>query len=90
MLITLIVIVATVALMIFFNALYVAAEFATVSSRRTRISQLAGQENRMAQMLLPILENGQALDNYVATCQVGIPFLLWWLALMARMRLRRF
>ncbi len=72
MLISLIVIVATVALMIFFNALYVAAEFATVSSRRTRISQMAGQGNRMAQMLLPIMENGQALDNYVAACQVGI------------------
>lgn len=65
-------IIATVASMIFANALYVAAEFATVSSRRTRISQLAGQGNRMAQMLLPIMENRKALDHYVATCQVGI------------------
>lgn len=72
MLITVIVIVSTVALMIFFNALYVAAEFATVSSRRTRINQLAGQGNRMAQMLLPIMEDSKALDNYVAACQVGI------------------
>ncbi len=64
--------IATVALMIFINALYVAAEFATVSSRRTRISQLAGEGNRMAQMLLPIMEDGKALDNYVAACQVGI------------------
>lgn len=69
---TIIIIIATVTLMIFFNALYVAAEFATVSSRRTRISQLAGQENRMAQMLLPIMEDSKALDNYVAACQVGI------------------
>ena len=67
-----ILIIATVALMIFFNALYVAAEFATVSARRTRISQLAGQGNRMAQLLLPIMEDSQALDNYVAACQVGI------------------
>ena len=66
------IITATVALMIFFNALYVAAEFATVSSRRTRISQLAGQGNRMAKMLLPIMEDSKALDNYVAACQVGI------------------
>ena len=63
---------AVVALMIFFNALYVAAEFATVSSRKTRISQLAGQGNRMAQQLLPFLENSKELDAYVATCQVGI------------------
>jgi CBS domain containing-hemolysin-like protein len=69
---TIIVIIATVSLMIFMNALYVAAEFATVSSRRTRISQLAGQNNRMAQMLLPIMEDSKALDNYVAACQVGI------------------
>lgn len=69
---TIITIIAVVALMIFFNALYVAAEFATVSSRRTRISQLAGSGNRMAQLLLPIMENSRKLDNYVATCQVGI------------------
>ncbi len=68
----LLIITATVALMIFFNALYVAAEFSTVSSRRTRISQLAGQGNRMAKMLLPIMEDSKALDNYVAACQVGI------------------
>lgn len=63
---------AVVATMIFFNALYVAAEFATVSSRRTRISQLAGQGNRMAQLLLPIMQDSKKLDNYVATCQIGI------------------
>jgi CBS domain containing-hemolysin-like protein len=69
---SLLAIIATVALMIFVNALYVAAEFATVSARRTRISQLAGQGNRMARMLLPVMENSKALDHYVATCQVGI------------------
>ncbi len=37
-----IIIIATVTLMVFFNAFYVAAEFATVSARRTKISQLAG------------------------------------------------
>jgi putative hemolysin len=69
---TIILILATVALMIFINALYVAAEFATVASRRTRISQMAGDGNRMAQLLLPILEKSRSLDDYVAACQVGI------------------
>ncbi len=69
---TFLTIVAVVATMIFFNALYVAAEFATVSSRRTRISQLAGQGNRMAQLLLPIMQDSKKLDTYVATCQIGI------------------
>jgi CBS domain containing-hemolysin-like protein len=58
--------------MISVNGLYVAAEFATVSARRTRISQMAAQGNRMAQRLLPILESSKSLDDYVAACQVGI------------------
>lgn len=69
---TILVIIATVAFMIFVTGLYVAAEFATVATRRTLISQLAGDGNRMAQSLLPIMENSQALDKYVAACQVGI------------------
>ena len=72
MFLTILSIVAVVAFMIFFNALYVAAEFATVSSRRTRVSQLAGQGNRMAQLLLPIMQDSKKLDTYVATCQIGI------------------
>lgn len=67
-----IVIIATVAILIFINGLYVAAEFATVASRRTRINQMAGQDNRMAKLLLPIVEDAHALDNYVAACQIGI------------------
>lgn len=66
------VVIATVSLMIFFNALYVAAEFATVSSRRTKVSQLAGDGNRLARALLPFLETSEALDRYVAGCQIGI------------------
>jgi len=68
----LIVIMATAALLIFINALYVAAEFSTVSVRRTRINQLAGSGNRLANVLWPIMEDTRALDNYVAACQVGI------------------
>jgi CBS domain containing-hemolysin-like protein len=62
----------TISLMILANALYVAAEFATVSSRRTRITQLATQGDRFAQALLPILEDHKSLDRYVAACQIGI------------------
>jgi CBS domain containing-hemolysin-like protein len=58
--------------MIFMTSLYVAAEFAIVATRRTRISQMAAEGNRMAQALIPIVENSRALDNYVAACQVGI------------------
>lgn len=68
----LILVIFTVALMVFFNALYVAAEFATVSARRTRLIQMANSGNRLAQMLQPIIEDTKALDHYVAACQVGI------------------
>ncbi len=63
---------AILALLIFANALYVAAEFATISSRRTRLNQMAGDGNRFARMMLPIVESSQALDKYVAACQLGI------------------
>ncbi|MCO5185900.1 MAG: hemolysin family protein [Anaerolineae bacterium] len=61
-----------VATLIFINALYVAGEFATVSSRRTRLRQMAGSGDRMARQLLPILEDKVLLDRYVAACQLGI------------------
>ena len=61
-----------IALMIFLNGLYVGAEFATVGARRTRISQMAANGDRMAQRLLPVLEDTHELDDYVAACQLGI------------------
>lgn len=66
-----IVTVATIALMVFFNALYVAGEFSTVASRKTRVSQLAA-DNPRAKQLLDILDNSTSLDRYVAACQLGI------------------
>ncbi|MRR54464.1 MAG: HlyC/CorC family transporter [Deltaproteobacteria bacterium] len=54
------------------NALYVAAEFAAVSVRRSRIRQLVEEGNRLASHLLPTLEDGAKLDRYVAVCQIGI------------------
>ncbi|MCO6451154.1 MAG: HlyC/CorC family transporter [Caldilineales bacterium] len=63
---------AVIALLIAFNALYVAAEFATASSRRSRLAQFADEGNRMAKMVLPIVEKPASLDNYIAACQLGI------------------
>jgi putative hemolysin len=61
-----------IAVLIAFNGLYVAAEFAAVSVRRSRIRQLAEEGDRLAAELLPTLEDGQRLDAYIAACQVGI------------------
>ncbi len=66
------VIVTVILVLIAFNALYVAAEFAAVSARRSRIEQLASEKNRFARMLVPVLRNPEALDRYIAACQIGI------------------
>lgn len=61
-----------VAALILVNAVYVAAEFAAVSVRRSRIRQLAEEGNRLACWLLPVLEKPAALDRYIVACQIGI------------------
>jgi putative hemolysin len=61
-----------VGLLVGANALYVAGEFASVSARRARIMQLAEEGNRLAQTVLPVLEDPHKLDNYIAASQVGI------------------
>jgi CBS domain containing-hemolysin-like protein len=54
------------------NALYVLAEFSTVSSRRARLTQLTEEGNTLARTVLGIVEDPHKLDAYVATSQVGI------------------
>jgi CBS domain containing-hemolysin-like protein len=61
-----------VAALILVNAVYVAAEFAAVSVRRSRIQQLAAEGNPLAAWLLPLLESPASLDRYIAACQIGI------------------
>lgn len=54
------------------NALFVAAEFALVGARRTRVSELAADGRRAARWVLPILENHTLLDRSIAAAQIGI------------------
>lgn len=63
---------AVITVLILINALYVAAEFAAVSVRVSRVRRLAADGDRLARRLLPILADGVAIDRYIATCQVGI------------------
>ena len=64
--------IAVVGALILINALYVAAEFAAVSVRRSRIQQLASDGNPLAAWLMPVLESPAALNRYLAACQIGI------------------
>ncbi len=60
------------AALILINAVYVAAEFAIVGVRRSRVRQLAGEGSRLARWLLPAIESPADLDRYIAACQIGI------------------
>ena len=65
-------VVPVLVLLILVNALYVAAEFAAVSVRRSRIQERAEEGNWFAIRLLPYLAGSHRLDRYIATSQIGI------------------
>ncbi len=61
-----------IVLLILLTALYVAAEFAVVSARRSRLRRLAEDGDALASRLLPVLEDPHGLDRYIAASQIGI------------------
>ena len=71
------------------TALYLAADFAAVSVRRSRIRQMARTAMPWRTVPSPILEDASALDRYIAACQVGIMLGSLILGAYARSRLDR-
>jgi CBS domain containing-hemolysin-like protein len=65
-------ILVTIGLLVAINALYVAAEFATVSVSRARIRSSAEEGSARARWLQPIVDDPERLDHYIAACQIGI------------------
>lgn len=63
---------AIILLMVAANALYVAAEFANVGSRKSRVQEVAEGGNGTARRLLAILRDPKRVDTYVAGCQIGM------------------
>ena len=61
-----------VTVLLLINAVYVGAEFAAVSVRRSRIQQMAAEGHTLAAWLLPFIDSPAALDRYIAACQIGI------------------
>ncbi len=62
----------SVALMMLLNAVCVAAEYAIISVRRGRMRAAAERGGRLAQALVPVLEQAAAKDRYISGCQLGI------------------
>jgi CBS domain containing-hemolysin-like protein len=59
-------------ILILLNGMFVAAEFAIIGVRPTRIAQLAEQGHRTAKRVQRILNNPAQVDRYIASAQLGI------------------
>lgn len=59
-------------LLIALNAFFVSVEFAAVTSRRSRIELLAGDDNAAAKIVKSWIENPPARDRLIAASQLGI------------------
>ena len=64
-------IVVVIALVVI-NGVFVAAEFALVGSRRSRIEALVNDGNRGARWLLRVFDRPTGKDSYIAVAQLGI------------------
>ena len=58
--------------LVLLNGMFVAAEFAILGVRQTRMAQMAANDNRVAQRLLKIIEDRSKTDRYIAAAQLGI------------------
>ncbi|MBN1661337.1 MAG: HlyC/CorC family transporter [Anaerolineae bacterium] len=63
---------SVIAVLILINGLFVAAEFAIIGVRPTRIEQLADGGNRAAGWVHGVLHDRRRVDRYIATAQLGI------------------
>jgi CBS domain containing-hemolysin-like protein len=58
--------------LVLINGLFVAAEFAIIGVRPTRLTQLIEAGNRTAAAIKAIRDNPRQQDRYIATAQIGI------------------
>ncbi len=59
-------------ILILLNGMFVAAEFAIIGVRHSRIEQLAEEGNRTAMRLRNVMRRPAQVDRYIATAQLGI------------------
>lgn len=59
-------------ILILLNGMFVAAEFAIIGVRPTRIKQLAEEGHSTAKRVQMIIDNPAQVDRYIASAQLGI------------------
>ena len=59
-------------ILVLLNGLFVAAEFAIIGVRQTRVAQLAAEGNAVARRLQKTLDDRSQVDRYIASAQLGI------------------
>jgi CBS domain containing-hemolysin-like protein len=64
--------IAVITALVLLNGLFVAAEFAIIGVRPTRVTQLVEEGNRTAAGIKRILDSPLLQDQYIATAQLGI------------------
>jgi CBS domain containing-hemolysin-like protein len=64
--------VVVIVVLVLINGLFVAAEFALVGARRSRLQVLADGGNRAARWLLGVFDRPLGKDGYIAVAQLGI------------------
>lgn len=64
--------IVVIILLVILNGLFVAAEFALVGSKRSRLQTLAEEGNSAAKWLLKVFEGHTGKDGYIAIAQLGI------------------
>jgi CBS domain containing-hemolysin-like protein len=64
--------IVVIIVLVIVNGVFVAAEFALVGSRRSRLQALADTGNRPARWLLDVFDRPAGKDGYIAIAQLGI------------------
>lgn len=64
--------IVVIVVLVVVNGVFVAAEFALVGARRSRLQTLADRGNRAAGWLLGVFDRATGKDGYIAVAQLGI------------------
>lgn len=79
-----------IVLLVLLNGLFVAAEFAIIGVRPSRVEQLRDEGNKRAGAVLAVLDSNRKQDRYIATAQVGITIASLGLGMYGEPQVARF